>query len=156
MGHGEGWRLACLLTAQGRGNTRLEIPRRLNDLGRGSGDEGGRAAVERFLQALRARGHPFTTIRSYRTALDGYKAGCRPNGTTALPIPEPRCGRSWGPSEGHGRRTVAQPVARVPVRAFRLPLGGCWGGRNRWAALPTPRNHAGCEGPLGLPTPGAG
>ena len=114
QGHGE-WRgIPSLCHAKGRGDPQLERPPRRMNSGAGPGDHGAAAAVERFLQALRARGSSVHTIRSYRTALDVYTGWLSANGHDWR-APSRAALRAFlgSLSEGHGRRTVAQRLAAV-------------------------------------------
>jgi site-specific recombinase XerD len=107
--------------------------------GVGPGDEGAAAAVERFLQALRARGSSVHTIRSYRTALDGYTGWLSANGHDWRSPSRGALRAFLGSlSEGHGRRTVAQRLAAL--RSFyRFATREELVAGNPLAALPTPR-----------------
>jgi site-specific recombinase XerD len=107
--------------------------------GVGPGDEGAAAAVERFLQALRARGSSVHTIRSYRTALDGYTGWLSANGHDWRSPSRAALRAFLGSlSEGHGRRTVAQRLAAL--RSFyRFATREELVAGNPLAALPTPR-----------------
>lgn len=98
-----------------------------------------RAAVDRFLQALEARGSSPNTVRSYRTGLDAYLAWLTAAGHDWRQ-PSRAALRAYlaALSEGHGRRTIAQRLAamrsfyRFAVRAGLAP-------GNPLSALPTPR-----------------
>jgi integrase/recombinase XerD len=107
--------------------------------GAGPGDIEAAAAIERFLQALQARGSSVHTLRSYRTALQGYTGWLLDNGhdwrspsRTALRV------FLASLSEGRGRRTVAQRLAAL--RSFyRYATREDLVAGNPLAALPTPR-----------------
>jgi site-specific recombinase XerD len=107
--------------------------------GAGQGTDDATAAVERFLQALQAKGSSVHTIRSYRTALEGYSGWLSSNGYDwRSPSRTELRGFLASLSEGHGRRTVAQRLAalrsfyRYATREQLVP-------GNPLAALPTPR-----------------
>ena len=108
--------------------------------GASSADEtGATAAAERFLQALRARDSSVHTLRSYRTALDGYLAWLSANGHDWR-SPSRAALRAYlgSLSLGHGRRTVAQRLAGL--RSFyRYATREQLVAGNPIAALPTPR-----------------
>ncbi len=107
--------------------------------GAGPGADGAAAAVERFLQALRARGSSVHTIRSYRTALEGYTSWLSTNGFDWRSPSRAALRAFLGSlSEGHGRRTVAQRLAAL--RSFyRFATREELVAGNPLAALPTPR-----------------
>jgi site-specific recombinase XerD len=107
--------------------------------GAGPGDNGAAAAVERFLQALRARGSSVHTLRSYRTALDGYTGWLSANGHDWRSPSRAALRAFLGSlSEGRGRRTVAQRLAAL--RSFyRYATREELVAGNPLAALPTPR-----------------
>ncbi|MGZ6268371.1 MAG: site-specific integrase, partial [Candidatus Limnocylindrales bacterium] len=72
------------------------------------------AAVERFLQALEARGSSPNTIRSYRTGLEAYLTWLADNGHDWR-SPTRNVVRSYlaALADGHGRRTVGQRLAAM-------------------------------------------
>jgi len=101
--------------------------------GVGPGDEGAAAAVERFLQALRARGSSVHTIRSYRTALDGYTGWLSANGHDWRSPSRAALRRSWGRCRGarpaHGGAAVGRVAVVLPLchsrgAGGREPAGG--------------------------------
>ena len=107
--------------------------------GAGPRDNGAAAAAERFLQALRARGSSVHTLRSYRTALDGYTGWLSANGHDWR-SPSRAAVRAYlgSLSQGRGRRTVAQRLAAL--RSFyRYATREDLVAGNPLAALPTPR-----------------
>jgi site-specific recombinase XerD len=107
--------------------------------GAGPGDNEAAAAVERFLQALQARGSSVHTLRSYRTALEGYTGWLSANGHDWR-SPSRAALRAFlaSLSEGRGRRTVAQRLAAL--RSFyRYATREDLVAGNPLAALPTPR-----------------
>jgi site-specific recombinase XerD len=107
--------------------------------GAGPGDSGAATAVERFLQALQARGSSVHTLRSYRTALEGYMNWLSDNGHDWR-SPSRAALRAFlaSLSEGRGRRTVAQRLAAL--RSFyRYATREDLVAGNPLAALPTPR-----------------
>jgi len=97
------------------------------------------AAVERFLAALQAKSSSEHTLRSYRTALEGY---CRWLAEHGYDWHEPSRSalRAFlvSLSEGHGRRTVAQRLAALRSFYRYATREGLVAG-NPLAALPTPR-----------------
>lgn len=104
-----------------------------------AGDTEAAAAVERFLQALRARGSSVHTIRSYATALEVYTGWLSANGHDWR-IPSRAALRSFlvSLSEGVGRRTVAQRLAALRSFYRYATREGLVAG-NPLASLPTPR-----------------
>ncbi|MGA3058594.1 MAG: tyrosine recombinase [Candidatus Limnocylindrales bacterium] len=98
-----------------------------------------RAAAERFLQALEARGSSVNTIRSYRTGLEAYLAWLAANGHDWR-SPARNVLRSYlaSLSEGHGRRTVAQRLAAMRSFYRFTTRQGLTPG-NPLTALATPR-----------------
>jgi site-specific recombinase XerD len=97
------------------------------------------AAVDRFLEALEARGSSANTIRSYRTSLDAYLGWLGANGHDwrAPSRPELR-GYLAVLGEGHGKRTVAQRLAAI--RSFyRFTTRQGMTAGNPMAAMATPR-----------------
>jgi len=107
--------------------------------GSGPGADKAAAAVERFLQALQARGSSVHTLRSYRTGLEGYMAWLSANGHDWR-SPSRTALRAFlaSLSEGRGRRTVAQRLAAL--RSFyRYATREELVAGNPLAALPTPR-----------------
>jgi site-specific recombinase XerD len=72
------------------------------------------AAVDRFLQALEARGSSPNTIRSYRTGLEAYLSWLADNGHDWR-SPTRNVLRSYlaALADGHGRRTVGQRLAAM-------------------------------------------
>jgi site-specific recombinase XerD len=80
----------------------------------GSRSGEGSTAVERFLEALAARGSSENTLRSYRTALEGYLDWLSA-GTEDWHAPSRSALRAFlaDLSEGHSRRTVAQRLAAL-------------------------------------------
>jgi site-specific recombinase XerD len=103
----------------------------------GGGDAA--AAVDRFLASLQAKGSSVNTLRSYRTALDGY-TGWLAAHDHDWRAPSRLALRAFlaALSEGHGRRTVAQRLAAL--RSFyRYATREQLVSGNPLAALPTPR-----------------
>ncbi len=98
-----------------------------------------RAAAERFLQALEARGSSPNTIRSYRTGLEGYLEWVAANGHDWR-APSRAALRAWlaALGEGRGRRTVAQRLAALRSFYRFTTRQGLTDG-NPLAALATPR-----------------
>ena len=97
------------------------------------------AAVDRFLQALEARGSSANTIRSYRTSLDVYLGWLGTNGHDwrAPSRPELR-GYLAVLGEGRGKRTVAQRLAAIRSFYRFTTRQGLTAG-NPMAAMATPR-----------------
>lgn len=97
------------------------------------------AAVDRFLQALEARGSSPNTIRSYRTSLDAYLGWLGTNGHDwrAPSRPELR-GYLAVLGEGHGKRTVAQRLAAIRSFYRFTTRQGLTAG-NPMAAMATPK-----------------
>ncbi|MGD0861474.1 MAG: tyrosine recombinase [Candidatus Limnocylindrales bacterium] len=96
-------------------------------------------AVERFLQALRAKGSSANTLRSYRTALETYTSWLAAHDQDWR-SPSRGALRAFltALAEGHGRRTVAQRLAAL--RSFyRYAAREQLVAGNPLAALPTPR-----------------
>ena len=104
-----------------------------------AGDTEAATAVERFLQALRARGSSVHTIRSYATALEIYTGWLSANGHDWR-TPSRSALRSFlvSLSEGVGRRTVAQRLAALRSFYRYATREGIVAG-NPLASLPTPR-----------------
>jgi integrase/recombinase XerD len=98
-----------------------------------------RAAADRFLQALEARGSSLNTIRSYRTGLEAYLTWLAANGHDWR-SPTRNALRSYlaSLSEGHGRRTVAQRLAAMRSFYRFTTRQGLTPG-NPLTALATPR-----------------
>jgi site-specific recombinase XerD len=96
-------------------------------------------AVERFLAALAARSSSEHTIRSYRTALEGYAGWLSASGHDWRELSRTEL-RAYlvSLSEGHGRRTVAQRLAALRSFYRYAARQGLVAG-NPMAALPTPR-----------------
>jgi site-specific recombinase XerD len=99
----------------------------------------GRAAAERFLEALAARGSSPNTIRSYRSGLDTYLTWLAAHGHDWR-APSRGALRAYLATlgEGHGKRTVAQRLAAL--RSFyRFTTRQSITAGNPLAALATPR-----------------
>jgi site-specific recombinase XerD len=96
-------------------------------------------AVDRFIEALVARGSSENTLRSYRTALEGYVAWLA-QGTEDWHAPSRAALRAFlaDLTEGHSRRTVAQRLAALRSFYRYAARQGLVPG-NPPAALATPR-----------------
>jgi integrase/recombinase XerD len=108
-------------------------------------------AVERFLEALVARGSSENTLRSYRTALEGYVAWLAAGGED-WHAPSRATLRAFlaDLSEGHSRRTVAQRLAAL--RSFyRYAARQGFVPGNPLAAVATPRQPRRLPAVLSVP-----